>query len=152
MQLPQLWIQPRSRGLEPNYGSASPDPSLRHNRWAHLVGDVAATAANANNARTAAPKVDHDLGPPVSVNQDVNIFVAEVDGAMSLPFELRSKRQAYLVCLEGSLSLKHHGGCETLRAHDAAEAGGEQRLEVSAEPGGAHCLVVEMAASFYDLS
>jgi len=128
-----MWIMPRSRGLKPNYGSASFAPDARRNRWAHLVGDV-----DAKDAR-------------VAINQDANIFATEFDAGGKLPFALGARRQAYMVCLEGSVSLTHAGGSAQLDKHEACEVGGEvggeQAFEVVAGPAGAHCILIEMAAA-----
>jgi redox-sensitive bicupin YhaK (pirin superfamily) len=130
-----MWIVPRTRGLEPNYGSASTEPSARRNRWAHLVTDNASAKGDA----------------PVRIDQDVNLYVAEIDPKTTLPFELREGRQLYFLCLEGQVTLGHQSGqasmLDSLEAHEAAELSGEQRLEVSAQDSGAHCLLLEMAAS-----
>lgn len=124
-----MWLLPRARGLEPNYGSASFKPEERHNKWAHLVGDVGGKGAR------------------VAINQDANIFAAELDAGGALPFALGARRQAYLVCLEGGVGVSHAGGSDELERHEACEASGEQALELRAGPAGAHCLLVEMAAS-----
>ena len=53
----------------------------------------------------------------VQINQDFNFFVSEVDAQKSLSFELSQGRQAYAVCVEGSLKIKsmlleRHEACE----------------------------------------
>lgn len=122
----QMWIVPRSRGLTPNYGSASFAPEARRNRWAHLVGDVGGKEAK------------------IAINQDANVYATELDAGARINFSLGAGRQAYLVCLEGALRLAHAKGAEELDMHEACEVGGQQALELSAGPAGAHCLLVEM--------
>eukprot|EP00302_Diacronema_sp_CCMP2436_P003922 CAMPEP_0179854370 /NCGR_PEP_ID=MMETSP0982-20121206/9897_1 /TAXON_ID=483367 /ORGANISM="non described non described, Strain CCMP 2436" /LENGTH=151 /DNA_ID=CAMNT_0021740251 /DNA_START=408 /DNA_END=862 /DNA_ORIENTATION=+ len=124
----QMWIMPRTRGIKPTYGSTTTEPEARRNQWAHLVTD---------NAKG---------GAPVTIDQDVNIYVSEIDPKTALPFALREGRQLYFVCLEGTVTIGHKDGQAMLDTHEAAEVSGEQNLEVSAQERGAHCLIVEMAA------
>ena len=125
-----MWVLPRARGLEPNYGSASLEAATGHNRWAHLAGDVLDRGAAL-----------------VAINQDAHIWVVELDAHTTVPFELRAGRQLYFVCLEGAVEVGHGGGMSALEAYEAAEVRGQQQLQVSAQASRSHCLVVEMAAS-----
>ncbi len=85
----QMWFTPRARGLKPAYGSFVGDEAARINNFAHIVSDV-----NAASLRT-----------PVKINQDVNIYVAEMDPGHSLSFAIKSGRMAYFLCMEGDVSL-----------------------------------------------
>ena len=108
---------------------------------AHLVSD--ATSAEATT--------------PIKINQDANIFVAEVSPGHSVAYSLKSGRQAYLLCMEGDAVITgDHGVEETLARHDAAEIFGKN--DFSIRPGGLqseasvassplHVLLVEMAFS-----
>jgi len=129
----QSWVVPRQRGLKPNYGSSCGDAAAavaeRRDRWAHLVGDVRAVGTN---------------DAPVRINQDCNVFVTELTpGATSPPLEIRSDRQAYMLCVEGDIiqGLKN----KQLRQHDAVELKGEWQLELQAGKQGALILLFEMA-------
>jgi len=133
----QMWITPRQRSLEPNYGSEALRPEARRNAWAHLVTDVRSTPGTA----------------PVAINQDANIFAAEVDAHGKLSFEVKPGRQAYIVDLEGAVAVRHSATSsgeqklDTLERHDAAEITGPQALEFTAGDAGTHLLLIEMAAS-----
>lgn len=125
----QSWVTPRQRGLRPNYGSMVGDElaaEARRDKWAHLVGDAA------------------DGAPvPVQINQDCSVFACEVSsGSAAPPLELRAGRQAYMLCVEGSLEAA--GGGRMAR-HDAAELKGPMTLELTASAEGTLVLVFEMA-------
>ena len=68
----QTWIVPRRNGLQPNYGSFNPiyrdDVCTARNNWRHLVSDVQ----------------DKSTNTPVQIEQDANLFVAEMDDGQSL--------------------------------------------------------------------
>eukprot|EP00932_Pfiesteria_piscicida_P007985 SRR837773.18241.p1 GENE.SRR837773.18241~~SRR837773.18241.p1 ORF type:complete len:217 (-),score=59.62 SRR837773.18241:392-1021(-) len=113
----QTWILPRTRGLPPNYGSmvgGEEAAEMRRGKWAHIVSDV-------ENRAVAAP---------VQINQDCNGYVIELDaGAAAPPLEIRSGRQAYMLCLEGEVQSAEGSG---LRQHDGAEVKGPFELRLAA--------------------
>jgi quercetin 2,3-dioxygenase len=128
----QTWILPRSRSLKPNYGSFPSTENLqeeRTNKWLHLVGDV-----------------NNKLSSKIQINQDCNLYVAEIDAGNSLSFDLMDGRQGYLVCVEGTSSIN---GTELLR-HEAFEVTGtgENSLVVQGNAGKekSHLMLFEMAA------
>jgi len=94
----QMWMVPRAQSLTPRYGSMPGDKARQHNQWAHLVADAKDEAADT----------------PVKINQDGNIFVAELDPGMELSYTLKPDRQAYILCLEGSLHLSSSRTSEAL--------------------------------------
>ena len=100
----QMWIVPRSRGLKPQYGGKEFSAPLRANRWCHMVGDAAASAAAVGffaGLPDADGAVAADCGAPaVVVQQDVNILSAEVAAGKSLTLPVRPGRQAYLLVTE----------------------------------------------------
>ncbi len=130
----QIWITTRKRGLTPNYGSFIGDYNKRHNSWSHLVSDT-----------------QNKEDVPIKINQDVNLFVTELDENISLSLEIKENRQAYLLCIEGSVSVSSSLSSEKieLERHDAMEIYGGQSLEFLAKSDslnkGGHLLVVEMA-------
>lgn len=138
----QMWITPRKLGLPPNYGSFSLDATQRSNRWAWLVGD----AANKLDATTS---IDATTPPAIRINQDANIFVAELDGTRADPltFHVAAGRQAYVLQVEGSAALDADA-TTTLARHEAAIVVGPSQLDVVAvdvaNNGNAHLLIVEM--------
>jgi redox-sensitive bicupin YhaK (pirin superfamily) len=127
----QIWINTRQKSLKPNYGSFVGEVDARQNKWAHLVADVASNE-----------KV------PIKINQDANIFVTEVSHGNTVNFEIKQGRQAYLLCIDGSVNLSTESGNAELLKHDAAELVGPLTFRNS--PTGsspAHLLIVEMEAS-----
>ena len=131
----QTWILPRSRGLKPNYGSFSADSSVqeeRTNKWLHLVGDV--------KSNTGSSKIQ--------INQDCNLYVAEIDAENTLSFDLLNGRQGYLICVEGSASVNSR--TELLR-HEACEVTGTgaNSLVIQGNAGDekTHVMLFEMAAN-----
>lgn len=76
--------------------------------------------------------------------QDANVFVSEADAGVSQEISLRQDRQAYLVCIEGSLAVND----EKLSARDAIEIVAEENcsfpVKLTAGEKGAHFLLMEM--------
>jgi len=111
----QVWINPRNRGLPANYGSydaSTADADATKNKLQHLTSDVA------NGVATT----------PVKLNQDIDCFTAELEEGKSLSIDIPEGRQAYLLCVEGSLELNER---KTLERHDAAEiVGGDCPLKI----------------------
>jgi len=126
----QSWVVPRSQGLRPNYGSMLGDDAAaenRKNQWSHVVSDV-----KSGNNRA-----------PVQINQDCNVFVAELDSGVEPPaLEIVAGRQAYLLIVEGSVML----GRVHFAQHDAGQLCGGQELSLKAGDAGAMVLLFEMAA------
>jgi len=110
----QVWIQPRKRGLKPNYGSydaGQADAAATKNQLQHLVSDAE----------------NHGVDTPVALNQDVDCFVAELEEDRSVSLDVPEGHQAYLLCVEGSLEVNG----EVLHRHDAAEiVGGSGPLRI----------------------
>jgi len=125
----QMWFTPRQYGLTPNYGSMPGDVSIIQNKWAHLVSDV----------KNSQPT-------PVKINQDVNIYVALLQNEARLPFKVTEDRQAYLLCVEGDVTVAGDHGSEELTQHDAAEVKGKNDLVIHGKDG-THVMIVEMAKS-----
>ena len=57
---------------------------------------------------------------PISINQDANIFVAELDEGKTVSFEVQEGRQVYVICIEGTVTMLE-SGTQLLQRHDAAE-------------------------------
>jgi len=106
----QVWISPRKRGIPPNYGSynAQTDASAltKLNVLRHLASDVDG----------------EDTGTPVKLNQDVDCFAAELQKGESLSIDVPRGRQAYMLCIEGTIAVNDH----RLERHDATEIVGGQ--------------------------
>ncbi|KAL7506803.1 hypothetical protein ACHAXN_004044 [Cyclotella atomus] len=133
----QSWIVPRKRGLKPNYGSFDPigsgSCSVR-NEWRHLVSDVQNVSVKT----------------PVEIEQDANLYVAEMDAGQSLSFEVSKNRMAYILCVDGSVKvtsgssevgLGRHDGCEV--TPDNVSNGAELHFRTGDDMP-AHVLMFEM--------
>jgi len=130
----QMWVVARRKGLRPNCGSMMGDEmavASRRDQWAQVVSDV-----------------ESPVPAPVQINQDCNMFVTELSSDSSAPlFDLQDGRQAYMLCLEGTVAIRgDEGGKQVrLRRHDAAELIDGLMLELVAGPEGAFILLVEMS-------
>ena len=71
--------------------------------------------------------------------------MSELEAGRAVELPLKKGRQAYTLCLEGSVSAGEAGTPLGLARHDAAEWRGEGTLRLAAEGGPAHVLVMEMA-------
>jgi redox-sensitive bicupin YhaK (pirin superfamily) len=130
----QVWISPDQRGHTPQYGSSKFTKEDRHNVLRHILGGSAKP-----------PKWTADQAPTASVklHQDCNVFVSESDAGKEFDISLGQGRQAYMLCMEGSLKVND----VELLQRDAAEAvAGEKVLpmKLSAGPKGSHFMIIEM--------
>ena len=132
----QIWIVPREYGLPSNYGSfdgtTQQAAAARTNALARLVGD----------RRNAAAKA------PCLIEQDMSLYVAELEPGKMVSLEIKRGRQAYLLCVEGALTASDADGqpSQLFARHDAAEIRGSGHLALAASgEGSAHLLVIEMA-------
>lgn len=144
----QMWIVPRRRGTQPRYGGYQGTLEDRKDKFQHLVADL-----NNDAVKT-----------PVKINQDANIFVAEISAGNAASLPINEVRQAYVVILEGAgvgvtatnavkglptASEDCSGDAsQVAHAHDAFEVYGGERgttLTFSAGKTDAHVLVIEMA-------
>lgn len=116
----QTWIVPSQSGLKPNYGSyRGVCNEMNKNQIHHLVSSVKDTTSKA----------------PVAINQDLDAFACELEAGKSVTHELAPGRQAYLLCIEGGLSvngqeMKRHDGCEI----HASEGGTLEIKATATEP------------------
>ncbi len=92
----QIWIRPNAAGLSPYYRSTHYERSDRLNKF----------------LRIASGK---PFGDGTRINQDADIFVAEIETGRQLIIRQSSDRQIYLACLEGMLGVNN----VFLRAGDA---------------------------------
>lgn len=115
----QIWILPDKNGYKPNYGDYRFDWNERNNKWLNIV-------SNKNSSA------------PIKINQDVNIFVLQLDENNEIDFVVKEKRQAYLVQLEGKSDINGIA----LDERDAMEIV-EENIYIKAETL-SHFLVVEM--------
>jgi redox-sensitive bicupin YhaK (pirin superfamily) len=128
----QTWIVPAQRGLKPNYGSFRGGPGVCLNKMFHLI-------SNVNDASASTP---------VQINQDLDGYAAEIEEGQTVLYELPKGRQAYLLCMEGSVAVNGN----KLNRHDASEITGSggvleiKALEVESTEHGkvAHVLMFVM--------
>lgn len=110
----QTWIVPSKSGLKPNYGSYRGDVNLRKNQLHQLV-------SNVNDA---------SVKTPVEINQDVEAFASELEKGAKVIHELPPRRQAYLLCIEGGVTVNG----KSLSKYDACEitgSGGPIEIEAT---------------------
>lgn len=80
----------------------------------------------------------------LNILQDANVFVSEMKPCLEFDISLNQNRQAYMVCIEGSLeingtSLGMRDGVEI-----SAPTNDEMDLKITAGENGAHFLIIEM--------
>ncbi|MDF2891832.1 MAG: Pirin-related protein [Clostridia bacterium] len=119
----QIWIQPDEKGHTPNYGDYMFEWDERINKWFHAVSSKEGNAL-------------------IRINQDVNIYVLELEKDKEIDFPVNTGRQAYLVQIEGSSSINF----VTLDAKDAMEIV-EENIAVKAIEK-SHLIVLEMKKAF----
>ncbi len=117
----QIWITPDKKGLSPHYRSKEFSKNTLKNELRLVVSGEA-------------------LDSVLNIQQDANIYVAELDTNKGMTIANREGRQSYLLCVEGSLA----GDGVELFTCDALKLWGEERLTLTALEG-SHLLMVEMA-------
>lgn len=82
---------------------------------------------------------------PTRLHQDCNVYVSELVGGQALDISLAAGRQAYLLCIDGSVRTND----TVLAMRDAAELrAADAALPLTlaaAADGGAHLMLIEMA-------
>ena len=84
----------------------------RHNKLHHVITSYKKFQGDENTKEGIIP-----------IHQDANIFVSEADAGFKQEFVVEKKRQAYVVCIEGSLAVIHNNADESIvvEARDALE-------------------------------
>ena len=122
----QIWIVPNKKGLTPNYGSYLGDNKeaidLRKNKWHHLV-----TGIKSDNISSCSSSASDT---PISLHQDVNIHIAEVEQGKEVDFIVLKRRQVYYVQAEGKSILSNDKISIELNEGDAAEIYGPVHFKV----------------------
>ena len=117
----QIWISPNKKGLSPTYRSQEFSKNSLKNELRLVVSGEA-------------------LDSVITIQQDANIYVAELEKDKQLTIANREDRQSYLFCIEGSMA---SDGFDLFNC-DALKLRGEERLTLTALEG-SHLLMVEMA-------
>mmetsp|Transcript_70621 Transcript_70621/g.86633 ORF Transcript_70621/g.86633 Transcript_70621/m.86633 type:complete len:329 (+) Transcript_70621:74-1060(+) len=112
----QIWIYPNARDLDMQYGSLKIDKKERHNKLMPLLSGTT---------------TDNDKKACISLSQDVNIFVGELDYGKSVKYTLKRHRNIYLVCAEGTCDI--NGGKPSLKTRDAVRIYGKSTGEFNIE-------------------
>ncbi len=117
----QIWIKPNAEGLPPFYRFLHFERRDRLNRLLHL----------------ASGQMIKDVP---RINQDANVYVAEVEADVQMGLKQLPNRQVYLACLEGSFSING----VPLTAGDAIKTWGERVLTLLAAEN-CHLILIEMS-------
>lgn len=138
----QVWITPDQRGHAPQYGSTRYQKADRHNRLLHILGGTGAVPTWSTVSSNQ----------PIKLHQDTNVFVSESDAGVEHQVVLGPRRQAYLVCIEGSMQVSGpRGEPLELTQRDAADLVADRssplHLTLAAGAQGAHFMLIEMQSS-----
>lgn len=136
----QIWLTPDSRGHIPQYGSFMTHPEQRRNVLLAIL----------QGTEPPPPWAVVMPGQPIRLHQDATVIVSEADAMNSQTIELATNRQAYIVCINGSLQIKVEDETARLETREAAEIVCRKTdstlLPMTLESGadGAHFLLIEM--------
>jgi redox-sensitive bicupin YhaK (pirin superfamily) len=97
VHLIQIWISPKSTGIEPRYAQKPFPKDLRSNRWCQLAGPGDA------------------ISEALEIHQDASVYVSELSTGKTVEHPLTAARSCWLHVATGSISLEN----QTLRAGDA---------------------------------
>lgn len=122
LRLLQIWILPDKKGYEPNYGEYRFKLEDRNDKWLHI-------ASSYNNK-------DHPAH--VKIHQDINMYATILTKDQSTDFKVGIGRQAYMILIEGEVSV----GDINMHERDALEIT-EENIKITAKEQ-AHILIIEM--------
>lgn len=108
-QIFQLWIEPRSTGGAPRWGSKAFPKGERSGRW-----EILASGLGDDNA--------------LEIDQDARVLGATAEPGQPLTYKVDAGRKAYLVLATGAAILNG----EPVKARDGAEITGEVELVIEA--------------------
>jgi redox-sensitive bicupin YhaK (pirin superfamily) len=104
----QIWIEPATNATAPSYEQIRFDPAEKKNQWKKLAGPAGGDGA-------------------ARINQNAQVFVAELENGVELPYRLDAKRAAWVHAVRGEVLVND----ATLGAGDAAAVTGEEQITVS---------------------
>jgi len=119
----QIWIEPATTGTEPSYEQIRFDPKEKENKLKRLAGP-----ADGNGA--------------ARINQDAQVFVADLAKGAEIPYSLGSNRAAWVHVVRGEVAVNG----VALRTGDAAAVTGEKQLALTGrDPGSSEILLFDLA-------
>lgn len=119
----QIWIEPATTGTEPSYEQIRFDPKEKENKLKRLAG-----SAESNGA--------------ARINQDAQVFVADLAQGVEIPYSLGSNRAAWVQVVRGEVGVNG----VALRSGDAAAVTGEKQLTLTGrDAGSSEILLFDLA-------
>jgi len=119
----QIWIEPATTGTQPGYEQIRFDPEEKKNKLKRLAGPQAGNGA-------------------ARINQDAQVFVAELAKGYEIPYSLGSNRAAWVHAVRGEVAVNG----VALRAGDAAAVSGEGHLALAGgDAGSSEILLFDLA-------
>jgi len=108
LHLFQIWIEPTTIGTSPGYEQLRFDPEEKKNKLKRLAGPTAAAGA-------------------ARINQDAQVFVAELAKGVDIPYSLGSERAAWVHVVRGAIAVNGN----ELQGGDAAAVTNEEKLTLT---------------------
>jgi redox-sensitive bicupin YhaK (pirin superfamily) len=105
LHLFQIWIEPATTGTQPSYEQIRFDPKDKQNKLKRLAGPAGGNGA-------------------ARINQDAQVFVAELAKGAEIPYRLGSNRGAWVHVVRGEVAVNGIA----LRTGDAAAISAEEHL------------------------
>ncbi|WP_308639191.1 pirin family protein [Paenibacillus silvisoli] len=118
----QLWFFPNQQGLAPSYEQKAYDQAALKNNLLPVVSNEIA-------------------GEQITfINQDLTLYLSELDAGRSISFQQEPGRRIYLFVLDGDLTLNHE---HILNKRDSARITELTDLELKTESG-AHFMLIDL--------
>ena len=108
LHLFQIWIEPATNGTPPSYEQIRFDPEEKKNKLKRLAGPQGGAGA-------------------ARINQDAQVFVAELAKGADIPYSLDSKRAAWVHVVRGEVVVNG----VALHTGDAAAVSGEEQVALT---------------------
>lgn len=121
LELLQIWIEPKERGIEPSYEQAA--------------------VQNLNGEKLRLLVAPMQVESPVHIHQNVRIYRGELGPHESLALPIALERYAWLQLISGELTVKD----ETIQPGDAVAISREEALLVKTHSQGAEFLLFDLA-------
>jgi redox-sensitive bicupin YhaK (pirin superfamily) len=118
----QIWIEPATDGTRPSYEQIRFDPEEKRNTLKRLAGPAGGNGA-------------------ARINQDAQVFVAELSKGAELSYRLRGNRAAWVHAVRGEIAVNG----VTLKTGDAAAVSGEDLTLTGGDPGSSEILLFDVA-------